>query len=236
MKKSIFFWLYFIVSIILATYFASRIITSKMGRGPVSTVKHIHITNNSKDFDIERIKMAIGISETKPIPIRSADLRIINNSVLKIPGIEKAATRMLPNGDLVIKTQKYNVVALWSDGVDYYPLSADGTKIDTPLSERNENTLVFKGNRPDELKKIDLTKIIDSVSSLSQYIDYLTFIESRRWNIYTKNGITIYLPEDNPSVAINKLSMLNQTHKLLSRKLEIIDMRDSARILVKTAK
>ena len=31
-------------------------------------------------------------------------------------------------------------------------------------------------------------------------------------------------------------SVLNQTHKLLSRKLDIIDMRDSARILVKEKK
>ena len=59
-------------------------------------------------------------------------------------------------------------------------------------------------------------------------------IESRRWDIHTKNNTTIYLPEDNPSVAINKISRLNQTHKILSRDIEIIDMRDSARILVKT--
>ena len=37
-------------------------------------------------------------------------------------------------------------------------------------------------------------------------------------------------------VAINKINRLNHTHKLLSRKLEIIDMRDSARILVKERK
>ena len=236
MKKSIFFWLYFIVSIVLATYFAIRIITSNMGRGPVSTIKHVRIINNSKDFNLAEIKTAIGISEAKPIPIRSANLPIRNNRILEVPGVEKAATRLLPNGNLVIKIQKYNVVALWSDGVDYYPLSADGTKIDTPLPERSENTLVFKGNRPDELKNIDLTKIIDEVSPLSKYIDYMTFIESRRWNIHTKNGITIYLPEDNPSVAINTLTELNQAHKLLSRKLKIIDMRNSKKILVKLAK
>ena len=64
----------------------------------------------------------------------------------------------------------------------------------------------------------------------------MNMIESRRWDIHTKNNITIYLPEDNPSVAINKISLLNQTHKLLSRKIDIIDMRDNARILVKTKK
>lgn len=234
MKKTVFFWLYFVVSIILATYFACRIITSNMGRGPISEIKHIRIINNSKDFDPEPIKMAIGIQEKTKI--KSVDLRSVNKRILDIPGIERAATRRLPNGNLIIKTQKYDVVALWSDGVHYYPLSADGTKIDKPLSERNENTLVFQGNDPNDFKKIDLKQIIDGVSVLSSYIDYLTMVESRRWDIHTKNGITIYLPEDNPISAINKINILNQTHNLLSRKIDIIDMRDNARILVKTTK
>lgn len=229
MKKSVFFWLYFVVSIILATYFASRIITSNTGRGPVSFIKHVTIINNSRDFDVEPIKMALGIPAKTTI--RGINLQSVNNRVLNVPGIEKSATRLLPNGDLIIKTKKYNVVALWSDGVVYYPLSANGTKINTPLTERNENTLVFQGSLPN-----DLTQIINDVSVLAKDIDYLTMVESRRWNIHTKNNITIYLPEDNSASAINKINLLNQTHKLLSRNIDIIDMRDSARILVKTKK
>ena len=61
-------------------------------------------------------------------------------------------------------------------------------------------------------------------------------VESRRWNIHTKTGTTIYLPEKDPIAAINKIKVLNQTHKLLSKKLDIIDMRDNARILVKEHK
>lgn len=117
---------------------------------------------------------------------------------------------------------------MWSDGLFFYPLSADGTKIDTPFDRPDKNTIVFRGDLPD-----DLTDILNSVSALSEYIDYITFVESRRWNIYTRNGIVIYLPEDNPNVAVNKISVLNQTHKILSRDLKVIDMRDGARILVK---
>ena len=229
MKKSIFFWLYFVASIILATYFACRIINSQIGRGPISLVKHIHITSNSQDFKPDTIKMAIGISgETK---IRSTDLHQINRRVLAVPGIKKSATRRLSNGDIVIKTEKYDVVAMWSDGVSYYPLSSDGTKINSPSDIHNENSLVFRGELPN-----DLSEIIAGASALSEYIDYLNMVESRRWNIHTKNGITIYLPENNFTEAINKITVLNQTHKLLSRELEIIDMRDNARILVKIKK
>ena len=229
MKKALLFWIYFILSIILAIYFATRIITSQIGRGPISHVKHIEIISDTRDVDLEPIKMAIGI---KPgTKIRSVDLRQINNRVMSVPGIKNAATRRLPNGDLVIKTQQYTAVATWSDGVMYYPLSADGTKIDTPTEHVDENTIVFHGDLPE-----DLTDIINSVSGLSEYIDYINMVESRRWNIHTKTGITIYLPEENPAAAVNKIALLNQTHKILSRALDIIDMRDTRRILITTRK
>ena len=228
MKKSIFFWLYFIVSIILAIYFAVRIITSQMGRGPVSRVNHIETYGaNAKDKEI--IKLSLGVSPGNSL--RGVDLHQLNYRVSNIPGIKKSAVRLLPNGDIIVKIQKHNVVATWSDGSVFYPLSADGVKIDTPSLERKNDTIVFQGELPN-----DLTSIINSVSSISNYIDYMNMVESRRWNIHTTNGITIYLPENDPETAINKISILNQTHKLLSRKLEIIDMRDSARILVKEKK
>ena len=229
MKKSIFFWLYFVASIILAVYFSTRIITSLMGRGPVSYVKHISILSDSKTTDFEPIMVATGINSGTNI--KSVDLYQINHRVSKIPGIKNSSVRRLANGDIIIKTEQYKVAAQWFDGVYYYPLSVDGTKIDTPTTERNTNTIVFQGTIPE-----NLTEIINGVSGLSEYIDYMSMVESRRWNIHTKNGITIYLPENNPSVAVNKIKTLNQTHKLLSRDIEIIDMRDNARILVKTRK
>ena len=228
MKKSILFWLYFVLSIILAIYFAVRVITSQMGRGPISNVKHIQTYGtNIKDDKI--VKMSLGI--TNGTSLRSIDLYQLNNRISTIPGVKNSAVRILPNGDIAVKIQKHKVIATWTDGVYYYPLSADGTQIQTPSQERNDNSIVFRGDLPD-----DLTDIISGLSSISKYIDYVNMVESRRWNIHTKNGTTIYLPEKDSAAAINKIKVLNKTHKLLSRKLEIIDMRDSARILVKEQK
>ena len=65
MKKSIFFWLYFCVSIILAIYFAVRIITSQMGRGPISSVQNI-ITYGTNTKDEEIIKPFSNFNSTTP--------------------------------------------------------------------------------------------------------------------------------------------------------------------------
>lgn len=228
MKKSILFWLYFVLAIILAVYFSVRIITGQMGRGPVSNIQNI-ITYGTNDKDDEIIKMSLGVSSGQSL--RALDLHQLNNRVANIPGVKKSAVRRLPNGDIIVRIQKHKVVATWSDGENYYPLSSDGTKINTPLPERDDNSIVFRGDLPE-----NLTDVIDTFSVLSKDIDYVDYIESRRWNIHTKNGITIYLPEKNMDVAINKINVLNNTHKILSRKLDIIDMRDAARILVKERK
>lgn len=228
MKKSILFWLYFVLSIILAIYFAVRIITGQMGRGPVSVVQNI-ITYGTNTKDDEIVKMNLGIQPG--ISLRALDMHQLNNRVANIPGVKKSAVRRLPNGDIIVKIQKHNIIASWSDGQYYYPLSSDGTKINTPSDERNANSIVFRGELPE-----NLTNTINILSPLSKEIDYVDYIESRRWNIHTKNGTTIYLPEHDADIAVNKINMLNHTHKLLSRKLDIIDMRDKARILIKERK
>ncbi len=203
-----------------------------MGRGPISQIKQVDIFSDTKETDMEPLKLAVGIPYGTDI--RSVDLNQINNRMLKVPGVKNSATRRMPNGNIIIQTKQHHAIALFFDGVYYYPLSEDKTKIDTPSETRDENSIVFRGNLED--MPDDLTEIIKTVSVLSEHIDYMDYIESRRWNLHTKNGITIYLPENNPATAVNKINILNQTHKLLSREIEIIDLRNDARILVKTRK
>ena len=64
-------------------------------------------------------------------------------------------------------------------------------------------------------------------------VAYLQWIENRRWDLVTVDGITIMLPEQNPVQAISTLIALDRAHNLLGKKITVIDMRDDARILVK---
>jgi len=226
MKKSIFFWLYFIVAIILAIYFATRITMTYMGKTKISQIHHINIEMESQDTDSDVYAAAIGLSTGTNV--YKVNLSEINDRINKVPGTKTSAVRKLPNGNLVIKTEQYKAVALWADANNvYYPLSSDGVKIDIPSEIRQEGAILFKGEIPE-----NLSEIIKAVTAISTYVDYMEWIENRRWNIHTNTGITIYLPENQPIAAINKVSVLQQKHNLLHKKLDLIDMRDSARILI----
>ena len=74
---------------------------------------------------------------------------------------------------------------------------------------------------------------ITASQKLLGQVDYLEWIENRRWDLHTTGGITIMLPEQSPETAIGTILVLNKNHNLLSKSIKVIDMRDDARILVK---
>ena len=134
----------------------------------------------------------------------------------------------MPNGNISVRVALHRAVALWTDGQNFFPLSADGTIVNKPTDVRDASHVVFRGKLPN-----DITQITNAAHNLVGDLDYMEWIENRRWNMYTNGGITIMLPEENPLAAIGTLISLNTNHNILDKDIKLIDMRDSARILVK---
>ncbi|MDR0726937.1 MAG: cell division protein FtsQ/DivIB [Rickettsiales bacterium] len=226
MKKSFWFWLCFLVAIILAIYFASRIIMTSLGHGDSATIKSISISSDSGKHNLSAIATFAGIAPgTKTYSVNLDD---INARIATVPDVKTSAVRRLPNGNLAIKVKLHKAVALWTDGEKFYPLSADGTIVKRPIDQRPANTIVFKGTL-----SADISEIAKIAHNLTPHLDYLEWIEDRRWNIQTNGGITVMLPEVDPIASISALSLMDKNHQILSRKITVLDMRDSARILVK---
>lgn len=226
MKKTLWFWLCFVLTVVLAVYFSVRIVMTGMGRGPVATVKNISVSADTDDKNITAL-----VAATTLVPgsrSYAINLKQINERVAAVPGVKESAVRRMPNGNLSIKVSTHKAVALWSDGEKYFPLSADGIIVNTPTDERLAGHIVFRGAVPTKLSEITQT-----VSSMASMIDFMEWVENRRWNIHTVNGITVMLPETAPDMAVNTLITLNNNHQILAKDLSVIDMRDSARILVK---
>lgn len=226
MKRNIWFWLFFILSIILAIYFASRIIMTTMGYGHIAQVHRVSISTDSNNKDLASIAAAAGIAPGTHV--YALDLNQLNDRISSVPGVRNSAVRRRPDGNLIIRVELYHAVALWTDGTGFYPLSADGTIVNRPSDVRAPGTILFQGTLP-----TDINKITRAAQSLSGDVDYLEWIENRRWNLHTTGGITVMLPEHDPVGAIGTLTVLHQNHQILGKDIHILDMRDSARILIK---
>ncbi len=196
------------------------------GRSNLSYIRNLTIAADIPNKDLTPVATAAAIAPGTKSYGKTIDE--INARVMATPGVKNSATRRLPSGNVSIHVQLYEAVAQWTDGDHYYPLSSDGTIVNKPTENRNPNTVVFRGNVPN-----DISEITNTAHNMVNSIDYLEFIEDRRWNIHTKDGITVMLPEKNPSVAIASLMVLDKNYNLLSKDIKIIDMRDDARILVK---
>lgn len=226
MRKSFWFWLCFVVAIILAVYFAVRIIMTSLGHGPVATIKSISISSDLGKQNLSAIATSAGIAPgTKTYSVNLDD---INARIAAVPDVKTSAVRRLPNGNLAIRVKLHQAVALWTDGENFYPLSADGTIVQRPIEVRPENIVVFRGQLP-----TDILEIAKTANNLTPHLDYLEWIENRRWNIHTTGGITVMLPEVDPVASISALMIMDKNHQILSKKISVLDMRDSARILVK---
>ncbi|MBD5391422.1 hypothetical protein HDR66_01295 [bacterium] len=226
MKRSIWFWVFFVTSIILATYFATRLIMTRMGHTPAAAVHRISVSSDTRTPDMAAVTAAAAIAPGTNT--YSVDLDMLNTRVAQTPGVRAAATRRMPNGNISVHTKMHRAVAQWTDGENFFPLSADGTIVRRPSDTRDNASVLFRGPVPGDIESITKT-----AHNLIGKIDYLEWIENRRWNVITTNGITVMLPEQNPGAAFGTLLVLDKQHNILSRKIRVIDMRDDARILVK---
>lgn len=226
MKRSIWFWLYFIVSIILATYLAVRVAMTLMGHGPTAKIHTISISSDVRGTDLTPVSAAAAVPAGTHS--YSIDLDAICGRIAATPGVKTASIRRMPNGNLRVRVQMYTAVAQWTDGGAFYPLSADGTIVRRPSETRDAASVLFRGDVPD-----DISEITKAAHNMIDRLDYLEWIEHRRWNLHTTGGITVMLPEDNATGAIASLIMLDDKYGLLSRDISVIDMRDDTRTLIK---
>ena len=197
-----------------------------IGYGPTAMVRNISVSADTNDKDLTPIIAAAGIAPGTHT--HAIKLELVNARIAQTPGVRESAVRRLANGNLAIKVNLYRAVAGWTDGTYYYPISADGTIVKNPSETRGNGTVLFRGNVPNEIGKI--TK---AATNLIGNLDYLEWIDDRRWNLITTGGITIMLPENDPVAAIGNIVVLDQKYNILSKAIKVIDMRDDTRILVR---
>ena len=138
MKKSIWFWLCFVVAIVFAIYFSVRVVMTGMGMGRNAYVTNISISADQSDKDLSAIVAAATM--TPNTRSYSVDLGVLNTRISSVPGVKTSAVRRMPNGNITVKVALHRAVALWTDGESFFPLTADGTKINKPTNPQKQVT------------------------------------------------------------------------------------------------
>lgn len=211
-------------SVLAAIYLIVRI--SMTGGGAVTAVS---LDAGAGPLSARDISTAINISGGRSL--HSADTDRIFSEISGIPAVRFVSVRKIPSGKLAIAVRQREVVAVWTDGAKFYPLAADGRRLDNAIADAPAGTLVFSGKLPDDISAV--VRTVKGIPGLSGFLRRVEWTDGRRWNLYTNSGIKIMLPESDMAAALKRLVILHNQNRILDRGISVLDMRDMERTLVK---
>ena len=229
MRKSIIFWLTFALAALAALYLAVRVSMAVMGTGGVARVARISVHAGRNAENAQTIADALQIK-----PGGSAYSVNIEKSLAKLaarPDVRNAAVRRMPDGRIMVRVAVREIVAAWTDGYNFYPLSDDGRLLDKPLPGRPAGTLVFSGERPDNIARV--IEILKGAPEIFSETESIERVEGRRWNLHMNSGVKVMLPESDLAGVVARLSERQRQTRILNRNISVLDMRDQERTLVK---
>ena len=229
----------------LKAYFITVVIFMSFCFLPYLLKNSVVIINKSMeltqlDIKLKNIKI-LGIENTKPTEVinilsvlketsfYNIDLHEISAQINNIDWIKKSELRKIYPSTLVVKVYEHNPIAIWFNNGNKF-LVDDESQIIKELNPNNfKNLKVIAG--PNALEDIpEVISMIRNYPEFEKKIKSLLRVGDRRWTVRLHNGITIHLPETNVANAIEEIEQLDSKHALLSRYVDIIDMRLPDRI------
>lgn len=165
-------------------------------------------------------------------PILGFEVENLQKKLINLPWVKSATVkRNWPNLVEIRISERYPI-ALWQRNKYQYLIDTGGKIITPNLPNGFPNLLIVAGKgAPKAAPK--LIGMIKSEPPLAAKVSIANLIGQRRWNLKLKTGIEIRLPAKNPLKAWKRLSYLNSKHKVLTRDIQIIDMRLPSRLIIR---
>ena len=160
------------------------------------------------------------------------DAATARGSLKTNPWIAEATVLKLYPGRLHIAVTERQAFALWQKGGRVAVIAADGTVVENFVSQRFAKLPMVVGDGA-EAKARDFLAIVDKFPALREQVRAAILVADRRWNLKLKNGIDVRLPEDDIETALETLGQLDRDKKLLSRDIEMVDLRLADRVTVR---
>lgn len=194
--------------------------------------------NGATTTDPALLRQAIGVKTGDPT--LGFSLQEIRDRVEQIGPVQSAVVaRELP-GTLVVTVIERNIFAIWqtmSNGQPKFALiDKQGNVIadqDAAEAKRREPSLLLLSGEDAPANANTLVAELQAAPAVLSHVAAAQRVDGLRWNLILKNQTVVKLPSENEADAIGQLAALQTSMQLLDRPVEVIDLRQEGRLVVK---
>ncbi len=201
---------------------------------PLFKVKDVQVLGR-KETTTSEILTALGTRWDTPffnVSLKQAKARLEQLPWVKSVNI----ARKLPD-TIIVNIKEKIPRAIWQHEGNFDLVDRDGDLIidlKGDVKKYGDLPLIVGEGAPEHI--VSLLDILKTNANISKHIYAAVMVQSRRWNILTKEDTEIKLPELNIIDAYHTLGNLDRKYNLLNKHVSIIDLRFNDRILVRLNK
>jgi cell division protein FtsQ len=152
--------------------------------------------------------------------------------IAQLPWVEEVAVRKVYPSTLEVELVERQPFAVWQHGRRLAVIDAEG-KVIAPTSGRRHASLPLVIGMGAHKSGIGfLERMREHGALAARTVGYIR-VADRRWDLRLDNGITIRLPEEGFEKALRDVAELDRRYGLLSRDVEIVDMRFADRVVLR---
>ena len=217
------YFLYFIIFLLLSTINNLSLIRSK------------ELLSNIKTIEVSGLKNNLNLSIKKNFEfllnnnIFQIDQELLKNKLDLYNYLQNYKVFKLYPSKIIIKLTQTNLLATTIKDNQKYIIGSNGKLINFEIFNLNNDLPHVFGNFSSE-NFLLLTKIINQTDFSYKYIRDIFFFPSGRWDIKTKNNITIKLPKEDIKYALIKAQKIIKSNELNDN--NIIDLRIANQVIL----
>jgi cell division protein FtsQ len=159
------------------------------------------------------------------------DAAAVRDRLKANPWIADATVLKLYPGRLQIDIVERTAFALWQESGKLAVIADDGAVLE-PFVARRFLSLPLVVGKGAETRARDFLALLARYPQVQSVTKAAILVGERRWNLRTKDGLDIRLPENDVGNALAALSKLDKEERLFSKDIVAVDMRLPDRLVV----
>lgn len=176
------------------------------------------------------LRAAIGVSRGDPV--LSLSLADVRARIETLPWIESAAVQRRLPGTIMVALTERRPYAVWQNQGKFVLIDRTGqVLVDHDVGQFQSLPLVVGTGGAEHAA--ELLDALAQYPALSAHMVAAVRIGDRRWNLHMQNGVDVLLPEGHAAAVLQRLATFQESHDLLGRPLQVIDLRLPDRMVVR---